>query len=191
MIKIGYQGIVGSNTYKVIDLFLKENQKEKVELIPLISSENVVKNLISKKIDIGVCAISNNTGGEVMETKNAIKNIDIKIIKEIIMPIHHCIYVKNKKVAFKDIKKIASHEQALKQVKNYIKNKFDSNIILLEEEDTAICADKLKNGELDKNTAVIINKETGESRGMFLLEENIEDNKNNSTKFIIFKLNNL
>ncbi len=188
MIKIGYQGIIGSNSYNALKLLIKLEDQD--QAIPLITSSNVVKALLEKRIDFGLCAISNNTTGIVDETIEALKTLKIEIINEIEIPIHHCLYVKNKHITKKDIEQIASHEQALKQTNNYIKSNFNNKIELLKQEDTAICADKLINGDFSENTAVIISNEAGETRKLHLLEKNIEDNKNNATKFILFKLIN-
>lgn len=128
--KIGYQGIVDSNSYCAAMLFIKKNNIKNTQLIPLINSINVVDNLLNNKIDIGICAIYNNTAGIVQETKKALKNKKITILDELIIPINHSLYVKNTNITFDKIKYIASHEQALKQTKIYLNKNFEKKEVL-------------------------------------------------------------
>lgn len=54
-------------------------------------------------------------------------------------------------------------------------------------EDTAIGAERLKDGEYDSSIGVVCSKHAGLERGLFLLAENIEDQKDNRTEFRMFK----
>lgn len=184
--KIGYQGIEGSNSEEVAHLYGKELRNEIVEYIPLIDSIHVVNSLINKEIDIGVMATYNYIAGIVEETETALKNTNLNEIKEIEVPIHHCLF-KKKEVNLNDIKIIASHIQALSQTRNNVRRLL-SNTIEQEVEDTGLAAKKLANGELEKDTAVICRKNAGQMYNLDLVFENIEDDKNNFTRFGIYKL---
>ena len=79
--KIGYQGDIGSNSEEAVRLFVEKLNIRDFELIPLISSKNVVNYLAEGKIDFGVCAVYNSIGGIVLETKEATDSLDL-IIKD-------------------------------------------------------------------------------------------------------------
>lgn len=182
---IGYQGIEGSYSEKAT-LKFKNNLNKDALLRGLITSKKVVDELINNNIDYGVLAIKNSTAGEVIETKNALKNINYEIIDQIDLPIHHCIF-KLKNVEKDDVCFIASHIQALEQTKEYRKKYFpNSNTIELS--DTSLAAYKLSHNELPKETAVVCSIDAGILNNLDLIDKNIEDKSDNKTTFIIIKI---
>ena len=185
-IKIGYQGDIGSNSEEVAKQFAtKLSVKNKVVFIPLISSKNVVESLENNLIDFGVVAKENSIAGIVEETKVALQNKNFEIVDTIVLPICHCLFkLKNTKI--EDIKYIASHTQALRQTANYRKTHFP-NTREIEVEDTAISAKNLANEILPSNYAVICRKNAGELYDLDLIAENINDQPNNKTTFIVLK----
>ena len=184
-IKIGYQGVEGSNSEYAAIKISEFNKIKNVHFIPLETSMNVVKALLNKEIDYGVLAYENNIAGLVSETIEALSLIKYDKIISYDMPIHHSLFVYNEDISSSKITKIASHEQALSQCKNYINNNFP-NITLIKDKDTAISAQRLKDGFFDLNTAIICKREAGEKRNLYLLANNIEDRKS-ITNFILIK----
>lgn len=187
IIKIGHQGIEGSNSEQASKTFSQKLfSGKKAEFIPLVTSQNVVNKLIAKEIDYGVMAFENNIGGIVEETRLALENLNYKIIQKLKLDIHHCLFVKNKSIDTTKVTKIISHEQALKQCSNFIAKNFPCTEIQ-KAQDTAICAERLQKGLLEDKTAIICRKNAGENRGLHLLAENIENSKSITT-FCIIKL---
>ena len=184
-IKVGYQGLEGSNAEVAARKFFKGTSKD-VEFIPLISSKNCIDTLNKNDVDFIVCAIKNSIAGIVQETKDAIKNENVVLLKTVTIPIHHCIFA-YKDFDIKNAKFIASHIQALKQTENYRKKHF-KDLKEVEIADTALAAKMLANNELDSNTLIICRKNAGELYGLKLICENIEDDKNNKTEFGLFEL---
>lgn len=184
--RIGYQGIEGSNSENAAKILSKELKLSNIELIPLITSANVVKELNLKNIDYGVMAIENTIGGPVEETKNALIDMNISVLEEVSVQIHHCIF-KKYEISINSIRNVASHIQALTQCSKNIEKLFP-NCNIIETEDTSIAAKYLKEGILSDNTAVICSKSAGNASNLELISENIEDNSNNYTTFGIYKL---
>lgn len=184
MVKIGFQGDVGSNAEEATGRFIDEFKLENADQIPLITSKNVVSALIEQKIDYGVMATRNSIAGEVTETKEALNN-DIEMLEETQIPIHHCVFTKSKDVS--KITSIASHIQALRQTRN-TRKKIMPKAQEVECIDTALAAKMLCNGEYPSNYAVICRKNAGERYGLNLFAENIEDDKSNKTTFGLFML---
>ncbi len=185
--KIGYQGIIGSNSEEAAHILANKLKLENVEYIPLITSKNVIKSLENGEIEYGVCATRNYYAGEVEETKKAIEEskIKLKILDKIDVPIHHSIFKKNNKIKNEDLTQIASHVQALLQTKEFRKKNLP-NLKELEVEDTALAAKYLAEGELPETTAIVSRKNAGEMYNLELMYENIEDLKNNLTEFAIY-----
>ena len=84
------------------------------------------------------------------------------------------------------IEEIHSHEQALKQCKDYLAEKFWSKK-LVEEDDTAKAAQDLAEGRLPKQVAVIASKFSAKKYGINILENDIHDLKRNLTLFMAVK----
>lgn len=187
MIKIGYQGMEGSNSEEASLIMIEKLNLNNIELIPLISSKNVISALETGSIDFGVVAIKNSIGGTVEETAEAIINKKIEQIIELKIPIHHCLFKKNDNIDNKEISLIISHIQALKQTSNNIEQLYpDINKEAIE--DTAIGAKRLYEDIYNNNTAIICRKNAGEKYGLSLIKENIEDRDDNATTFKMFKI---
>lgn len=185
MILIGYQGILNSNSEEAAKEFAKDFVNIDYILLPLVSSFNVLDNVNNGNIDFGVVAYENNNGGKVTETVKTVDHLNLNLVKEVVLPIHHFLFVKNSSVSLNDISKIASHSQALVQCQSNLNNSFP-NVILVKDEDTATAARKLNLGLFDDNTAVICRLNAGFDNGLHLLMSNLEDNKNNKTKFRVY-----
>lgn len=188
MIKIGYQGEIGSNNEIAAKKFVKENgwDDSEVELIPLLQSKYVVADLKAKKIDYAIMAARNSITGAVKESYEAVKDEYLEFVETIIIPIHHCVFI-SKESKIENIKYIASHIQALKQTKK-TREKLFPILEEVETTDTAISAINLSNGVLPKDHAVICTKNAGLQNGLKLVKENIEDDWSNKTEFRVYKI---
>lgn len=182
MKKMGYMGIPLSNSENAAKIFLDKHGIE-AELVPLVTSEGVVKALLNGTADYGVVATKNIVAGPVIETEEAMKLGRVCKIDEIGVPIHHCVFVKRKDVV---IDTVASHIQALGQTKSNLDILFpDTKRITVE--DTALAAEMLADGRLSENTAVICGMSAGIYNGLILLESNVEDDKENLTYFALIE----
>ena len=187
MEKIGYMGIAGSfSEIAAIDMAGQMDRKE-VEYEPLVCAMNILKALEEGKISYGVLAVKNSTAGPVSEFVKAFEGVSYEVVKEYVLPIHHCLFKKSGEVRIEDLKIVASHPQALKQTEGNRKA-FFSHMKEQAIEDTAIGAEWLAVGKLDEDTAVICSKKAGESWGLDLIRENIEDSADNKTTFWMLRL---
>src|SRR5690625_1723902 len=190
MIKIGYQGIEGSNNEEAAKNMATRLGITEYELIPLVNSQPVIGSLKRGEIDYGVIAIKNSLGGVVKESFDAIKNEYLELVSTEILPIHHSLFKNNAEIKNSELKKVVSHVQAFKQTENNLQ-KILPEVEVEEIDDTAIGAQRLANGELDDNVAVICRKNAGEDFGLELIQENIEDRSDNYTEFRMFKMSTI
>jgi prephenate dehydratase len=186
MIKIGYQGDVGSNNNKAFEEFVKRNLITNAIGFPLFTSANVVNSLISNDIEYGVMALSNVIAGIVVETDFALKNLNYQIIEKLDLQIKHSLAVKPD-VSFDLIKKVCSHPQALSQCTNWINANLPgaSTIPYI---DTAKAAKDLESGLISPDTAVICSPLAAKIYNLNVINENISNLENNFTTFILIKL---
>ena len=139
MEKIGYMGIAGSfSEIAAIDMAGQMDMKE-VEYEPLVCAMNILKALEEGKISYGVLAVKNSTAGPVSEFVKAFEGVPYEVVKEYVLPIHHCLFKKSGDVRIEDLKIVASHPQALKQTEGNRKA-FFSHMKEQAIEDTAIGA---------------------------------------------------
>ena len=183
MMKIGFQGDIGSHSEAATQAFVQNFNFSNVEQIPLIDSKNVVEALEKGQIDYGVMAIENSVVGKVKETKNALKK-NIKMLAQIKLPIHHCLFTKSKNA---QIDFVASHIQALKQT-ILTRRKLLPEAKEVVCVDTAMAAKMLYDGDYPQNYAVICRQNAGEYYGLYLYAKNIEDDPSNETTFGLFVL---
>ena len=103
------------------------------------------------------------------------------------MNIHHCLFKKSPDIPNKSLKFVASHVLAIKQCENHIRYSYP-NLKPIEVEDTGKAAKDLADGTLTDEYAVLCRKNAGEMFNLCLMDENIEDYKENRTHFCLFRL---
>lgn len=81
-----------------------------------------------------------------------------------------------------DIKEVRSHPQALSQCRPYLKK---HGWELIQAVNTAVAAKSVAEGERN-DIAVVASKDTAELYGLKILQEDINENKNNTTRFAVF-----
>jgi len=182
MKKIGIQGIEGSFSEEAAKSYCQKFGITDFELAYLVSSMNVLDGLTEKTIDTGIFAMENAQGGVVIESVEALAKNQCKIIDMFYVEISQNLLAKDH-IALGDIEEIHSHEQALKQCKDYLAEKFWSKK-LVEQDDTAKAAQDLAEGKLPNHVGVIASKNSAEKYGLNILESDIHDLKKNLTLFL-------
>jgi len=179
---IGIQGIEGSFSEEAAKSYCQKFGITDFELEYLLSSMNVLDGLTKKTIDTGIFAMENAQGGVVIESVEALAKNQCKIIDMFYVEISQNLLAKDN-IALGDIEEIHSHEQALKQCKDYLAEKFWSKK-LVEEDDTAKAAQDLAEGKLPDHVGVIASRNSAERYGLNILENDIHDLKKNLTLFL-------
>lgn len=189
MIRIGYQGIEGSNAEQAAKDLVKKLDLRDVEYVPLVDSPHVIKAMKTGETDFGVCAVYNSAAGMVLETFFATNGVELLIRGETTMNIHHCLFKKRDDIPDENLRFVASHILAIKQCENSIRYRYPQ-LKSIEVDDTGKAAKDLSEGELTEEYAVLCRKNAGEMFGLCLMDENIEDYKDNRTHFCLFELKN-
>ena len=179
---IGIQGIEGSFSEEAAKSYCQKFGITDFELEYLVSSMNVLDGLTKKTIDTGIFAMENAQGGVVIESVEALAKNQCKIIDMFYVEISQNLLAKDH-ISLGDIEEIHSHEQALKQCKDYLAEKFWSKK-LVEHEDTAKAAQDLAEGKLSDNVGVIASKNSAEKYGLNILQNDVHDLKKNLTLFL-------
>ena len=184
-VRVGYMGIPFSNSEEMARVFSNKFDLNDVELVPLMSAKNVMDGLVAGDIDYGVLAVENKFAGIVEESR--IAKLGVRNYLELDLmwsPIHHCVFKRNKD---DKVTTLVSHVQALMQSQNNLRRLYPG-AEFVECEDTAYAAEMLAKGELPEGAAAVCRRDAGEHYGLYLDSENVEDNKDNMTRFSLVKL---
>ena len=181
--QIAYLGPQASFSEMAADIFCT-----KYNIHPSPSPMNTIRQVIEfvdENPDVlGVIPLENSIEGSVRESINSLMmtiNPNIKILSQTIMPIRHCLL--SKTTEFYSITGIISHPQALAQCQNFIHDEMPRNLNLVEATSTAEAARSLANYNL--TYAAIGSEKTAEIYNLNILKENINDDKNNQTRFVL------
>ncbi|MEE9165961.1 MAG: prephenate dehydratase domain-containing protein [Candidatus Neomarinimicrobiota bacterium] len=182
MTTIGIQGGKGSFCDGAATIFANNHGIEDVRMKYLVSSEAVLGAVENENVDFGIFAMENAQGGVVIESVEALAHHRCEIVEMFYIPISQNLLGK-RGVFIGDITEIHSHQQALLQCRDYVAEHFWTRP-LIEEDDTAEAARRLKEGKLPETAAVVAPKACADLYGLVLLQENIHDLKNNLTLFV-------
>ncbi len=181
--KIGVMGARGSFSEKAGEKYISEMGLVGAEILPLVSAETVLSALEAGECDRGIFPIENSNAGIVLEAVHAMAKHRFSIEKMFELDVHHTLLAKSG-VTAAHIRAIASHDQALKQCRMYIKRIWpDAEVVPFI--DTAKAAEALAQGVLPDTTAVIASKGCAVLYGLSILEESIQDLKYNYTTFVV------
>lgn len=150
-----------------------------VDYIPVESIKDVFTEIEKGRADYGVVPIENSTEGVVNHTLDMFVDSDLKITSEIFLEISH--YLLSNETSIQKIKKVYSHPQAIAQTRNWIEKNL-KDIKVVEVASTSVAARLAKK---EKGTAAISSVVASEIYGLNILAKNIEDYKNNFTRFLV------
>ena len=175
MKKIAFQGALGAYSHIAC-----ENIFPGEEYIPVDTFEDAMGMVQNEDADYAVIPVENSNAGRVTDVHFLLPKTNLNIIGEYFLRIEHQL-LSLPNANLEDIKKVASHPQALSQCSNYIKK---HNIKPISQIDTAkSCVGVIE--KQDKSVAVIASKKAADIYGMRILASNIENDSNNTTRFLI------
>lgn len=177
--KVAFQGERGAYS----ELAAIKYFGEKIHLIPYKTLVDVFYS-VGDKADYAIIPIENSIEGSVNEACDLLAISDLKIVGEVYIKIEHVLisYPFN---TINDIKKVYSHPQALAQCRRFINL---HNLEAIPYYDTAGSV-KMLSENLLKDSAAIASKRAAELYNMAVIAEDISDEKNNYTRFIVLGKN--
>lgn len=135
--------------------------------------ENLNKNTI------WIIPVENSYAGNIHENLYNFLKYNVKIIGSYDFKVEHCLLSKNKNIS--EITDVFSHPQALSQCYEYLQQK---NIQPIKHFDTAWAAQMISQNN-QTNLWAIASKKAAEVYNLEVLDENIQDQDNNTTRFFI------
>lgn len=128
----------------------------------------------------GVLPLENSTAGSVNQIYDLMMRYNFHIVKSVKLKIDHSLLAK-RGTKREDIREIVSHEQAILQCDSYLKNFPHAKITVCD--NTAEAAKMVAESERS-DIAALASFTCGQLYGLNCLEEDVQDNGNNYTRFI-------
>lgn len=172
--RIAFQGEPGAYSEQAVF-----NYFGAVETQPSESFDVVFTEVASGACEAGLIPIENSLAGSIHQNYDLLLRHDLYIVGEYLLRVQHCL-IALPDVKKSEIKKAISHPQALGQCAGYLRS---LGIKTESVYDTAGSVKMLKEFGA-RDTAAIASRRAAELYGMQILEEGIEDNAENFTRFL-------
>jgi prephenate dehydratase len=178
MKRVAIQGITGSFHDIAAHQYFKGDQ---IELICCDTFEQVFENIKRDPTVIGMLAIENTIAGSLLHNYELLRDSGTMVVGE------HKLHISHSIVCLPDddwttLKEAHSHPVALMQCRKFLAN--HPELRCVEADDTAGAAAYISKYQM-KGHAAICSKLAAPLYGLKVLEEGIEDNKHNFTRFLV------
>jgi prephenate dehydratase len=148
------------------------------KLVPLQSFQDVFEAANNDEVEYIVVPVENSIEGSINEIYDILLQTRMSVIGEVYQRVIHCL-ITNRNV--KMIRYVYSHPQALAQCRGYLQKK---GLKPVPTYDTAGAVKMIKENKMS-DSAAIASKRAAELYDMEILDEGIEDRRNNYTRFLV------
>jgi len=151
------------------------------DAVPVASIDEVFREVESGGADFGVVPVENSTEGAVGRSLDLMPQSPLKVCGEVIVRIHHNLMAKAAPKDLADIGRVFSHGQSLAQCHEWL------NVNLPKAERIAVAsnAEAARRAAEEPGSAAVAGDMAAEHYGLAILAANIEDEPNNTTRFLI------
>ena len=148
-------------------------------LVSCASIDEVFRQLEAGTTGHAVVPVENSTEGAVGRTLDLLLTTASKICGEVLLPVHQCLMSKGKTVA--SVRKVYSHTQSLAQCQRWLARHLPEaqRIPVVSNAEAA----RLAAG--DRQAAALAGKTAAALYGLNVLARNVEDEPNNTTRFLV------
>jgi chorismate mutase/prephenate dehydratase len=150
---------------------------------PQKSIDAIFREVAAGSVDYGVVPVENSTEGVINHTLDQLVNSSLKICGEVALRIHD--HLMGAGTELSQVKRIYSHAQSLAQCRQWL-NQHAHDIELI---DVSSNAEAARRASREPDAAAIAGEIAAEIYGLNLIEKNIEDNPDNTTRFLILGRN--
>lgn len=151
---------------------------------PIKTIKQIVEYVESNPDTLGILPVENTLDGTIRESLDCLimaKNPNIRIVSEMILPIEYCLL--SKTTEFYSITGLIATPRLLGKCQEFIQNELPRNLNIIEAPTMLESAHDLSNYNLTYSS--IGNKKIAETCRLNILKENIHDDKNNMTRYIL------
>ena len=175
--RVVFQGTDGAYSQAAMHKFFSKD----VNSFHVQTFRDAMEAIEEGSADFAVLPIENSSAGMVSEMYALLEEFENYIVGEVILPINHYL-VGTENTTLESIERVYSHPQALMQCSKFLDR--HGSWQQIGAANTAVAAKKILN-ENDPTQAAICSEHAAEIYGLKILEEKINHNHNNSTRFIV------
>jgi prephenate dehydratase len=175
--KVVYSGVPGSFSHKAcMQFFGTETPHDNCS-----SFREVFETVQSGEATLGIVPVENSLTGSIHENYDLLLEYDLRIVGELTLRIMHNL-IGHEHTSLDGIKRVYSHPQVFQQCREFLGKHPDWDLVACQ--DTATGVQRIKeNGDLTE--AGIAGKEAADLFKMSVLQEGIETNPRNFTRFVV------
>lgn len=177
---VACQGVEGAYSQIACDSIFKSPT-----ILYFNTFEHVFKAVESGMCQYGVLPIENSTAGSVNAIYDLMTQHNFSIVRSARLKVNHNLLAKHG-VKKEEIREIYSHQQAISQCAGYLSTLKDVKVTVVE--NTALAAQMVAQSDR-RDVAALSSRFCGELYGLDLVEENVQDQDNNYTRFICISKN--
>lgn len=175
-LSIAYLGPEGSFT----QLATLKHFGHAARTVACASIDEAFRLVESRQLDYVVAPVENSTEGAVGRTLDLMVSTPLKICGEVVLRIHH--HLLRKTPAMEGIRRVYAHAQALAQCHEWLNKNLPAHV---ERISVASNAEAARLAAEDADCAAIAGQAAAERYSLAKLAENIEDEPNNTTRFLV------
>lgn len=175
--KVCYFGVPGAHTHQAMEDFFGEE----ITGISCPTFQIVMEAVEQGEADYGVLPIENSSTGGITANYDLLLNYSNCIVGQYVNRIEQCLLALPG-VAMEELRTVYSHPQGLLQCSGFLKE--HPELDQIEFSNTATAAKKVAE-DRERSQAAIAAKRAAKEYGLQVLKEGIQQEKNNSTRFIV------
>lgn len=180
--RVAIQGQAGSYHHAAAKQFFNKH----FDVVASETFKDTFHTLENNKADYAVVAIENSLFGSINQTYDLLLKNKFWICGEVYLRIEHCL-IGMPQAKISEIKEVHSQLEALAQCEDFLDTTL-AHASRVEHHDTAASVIRVKQLE-DSTLAAIASEEAAKMYDMAILQKNIEDNKENYTRFVVLQKN--
>ncbi|MCL2403267.1 MAG: prephenate dehydratase [Coriobacteriia bacterium] len=172
---IACQGVSGAFSQEAAHILFEDPK-----IMYMRTFDGVFRAVDAGLVQYGILPIENSNAGSVTDVYDLMKEYNFYITRSVKISIPHML-LGSEGASLEDIAEIYTHEQAARQCSSFIEKHPHINLVMCT--NTAMAAQKVaESGRSD--VAAIASENCAELYGLSILEKNIQNNRNNYTRFI-------
>ena len=176
--RVGYLGPAGTYSEEA----LRASSPAGVEEVPYPTIYDAVMAVHDREVDRAVVPIENALEGAVAVTLDtlALEATDVRIVAEVVHPIHHCV-VAARDLDLADVERVISHPQATAQCRRFLRERLAGAELVV----APSTADAVVSVRDSSEPAVALGSRlAAELYGCRVLAADVEDHPDNVTRFV-------
>jgi len=146
---------------------------------PCASIDEVFREVESEAAQYGMVPVENSSEGAIGRSLDLLLQSDLQVCGELMLPIHQCLLAKN--CDLNEIKTVYSHPQSLGQCQGWLNTHLPQAVRV----PVASNAEAARLASEASHSAAIGGSQAAARFGLSVCEENIEDEANNTTRFLL------